>query len=92
MTDRIAEFNALLEHYYDTHDGQVLRQLLYSVAVVDFESRNVPVNSTEQPALQCIVNNSATTYDELALAIGKTHNRRQGDFLAQRTGVEHAPG
>ena len=74
--DNIAEFNRLLKQYYDTNDGAGLKTFLYATAVVDFDTKNVPVNvplnSTEQAVLRVIAANPSATYDEIAATIGKT--------------------
>ena len=73
--DNIAEFNRVLKHYYDTGDSQGVKKVLYQ-AVVDFDSKNVPVNvpvnSTEQALLEVIAKDPSVTYDDIAVAIGKT--------------------
>ena len=73
--DNIAEFNRVLKHYYDTGDSQGVKKVLYQ-AVVDFDSKNVPVNvpvnSTEQTVLDIIKNDPFVTYDDIAAKIGKT--------------------
>lgn len=79
-TDNIAEFNRLLKYYYDTNDGQGLKEFLYTTAVIDFASKNVPVNdpvnvplnSTEQAVLEVITKDPFATYDDIAGVIGKT--------------------
>ena len=45
---------------------------MYDTAIIDFDSRNVPVNLTEQRVLDEIRINPSATYDEIANAIGKT--------------------
>ncbi len=45
------------------------------MAIIDFDTRNVPVNatvnSTEQAVLDEIKRDASATYDAIALAIGK---------------------
>ena len=61
---------------YAQDDSVVLKSFLYHTAIVDFETKNVPVNvpvnPTEQTVLEEIIKNPAATYDEISLAIGKT--------------------
>lgn len=79
-TDNIAEFNKLLQYYYDTNDSRSLKAFLYASAVVDFDSVNVPVsvsvnvpvNPTEQAVIDVVVANPSATYDDIASKIGKT--------------------
>ena len=53
-----------------------MKEFLYNGAIVDFETRNVPVNvpvnSTESTLLALMKHNPSITYDEMALEIGKT--------------------
>lgn len=71
-TDNIAEFNRLLKYYYDTNDNMLLKGFLYAAAVIDFESKNVPVNSTEQRVLGILRGDAVATYDDIAETLGKT--------------------
>lgn len=75
-TGNIAEFNRLLKQYYDTNDSQSLKEFLYTTAVIDFDTKNVPVNvpvnKTGQAVLEVIAENPHATYEEIASLIGKT--------------------
>lgn len=66
----------MLKYYYDTNDSRSLKQFLYAVAVKDFDSKNVPVNvpvnPTELAVLDHLSAKPTATYDDIALAIGKT--------------------
>ncbi len=73
--NNITEFNRLLKQYYDTGNGRELKEFLYTTAIVNFDTRdvpvNVPVNSTEQAVLEEIKKDPSLTYDDIALSIGK---------------------
>lgn len=79
-TDEIAEFNRRLTNYYDTGNDEAIKKFMYTKAVIDFETKNVPVNvlvnvpvnPTEQLVLDEISQNPAVTYEELAQKVGKT--------------------
>ncbi len=70
----------MLKQYYDTGNSLSLKNFLYDTAVVNFETKNVPVNvlvnvlvnSTEQAVLDIIKHNPSVTYDDIAIKIGKT--------------------
>lgn len=41
-THNIVEFNQLLTQFYDTHQGDSLKKFLYTVAIIDFDTKNHP--------------------------------------------------
>lgn len=74
-TDNITEFNRLLTQYYDTGIAHNLKSFLYQTAIIDFETKNVPVNvpvnPTEKAVFAVIQENPHATYDQIAQTIGK---------------------